>query len=568
MMRIFSQFCRLLGLCLKGPGGRASLVLFLIVVALKLGSVYATLRIVAWTGAFYSALEKVDGPEVLRQIGVFATIVALNSVRHLISEYLRKTLEIRWRKTLTSAALDIWTSNKAYWHLAMLGKGGIDNPDQRIAEDCRLFVSGMLSEAIDLIERVVGLFSFLAVLWGLSNFPLAFSLFGLDINIPRYMVWAAFIYVGLSSGLTHFLGRPLKGLLAEQQRREASFRFAMARWRTAFDEVALSGGEAAERRIFDTRFDAVVGNWRRLINRELILGSFTFPYSHSVLRIPLFVALPGYLAGHVAFGGLMQLGTAFSSVVTTLSWLIFSYRDLSDLVAASSRLDGFLQAAKACGARGRGFVHGGKPDGLHLSGMSLRTPEGRSLMSVPDLDLRPGDVLWLRGASGIGKTTLVKAVAGLWPHGKGQILATPDGCMFLPQRAYVPIGDIFDAAAYPASATAFDKTRLAEALALVGLDHRIEAWSDGTDATPAGLSGGELQRLALARLLVHRPAVAFLDEATSALDQKAETALLALLQSRLPGTAFIIIAHREPVGLAGVRVVDLDTASAAEPAFA
>jgi putative ATP-binding cassette transporter len=537
------------------------LVLFVIIVALSLGSVYATLRIVEWTGNFYSAIQKVDGPESLRQIGIFALIIALNSVRGLTAEYLRKILEIRWRKTLTDAALDLWTRDKAYWHLSQSATHRIDNPDQRIAEDCRLFVKGMLGEALDLIGRVVGLFSYLAVLWGLSNFPLSLAAIGIDLEIPRYMIWAAFIYVALSSGITHLLGRPLKGLLAEQQKREASFRFSMARWRTAFDEVALSGGEEAEKRIFRNRFAAISSNWQKLIRRELILGSFTFPFQHSVLRIPLFVALPGYLAGHVAFGGLMQLGTAFSSVVTTLSWFIFSYRDLCDLVATSSRLDNFMQAAKATHARSSTLTRRESVDGLALQAVSLTTPEGRPLLSVADFRLQPGETVWLRGISGIGKTTLVKAIAGLWPYGAGRIGMAAGDWMFLPQKAYLPLGTIFDAAAYPSAAISIGEPAIRRALSAVGLEHRA---SGAMDALPAGdiacegLSGGELQRLGLARILIHQPDWVVLDEATSALDDDAEAHLLALLRQTLPHTAFVIIAHRPPQGIDGIRVIDLD----------
>jgi len=562
MLKIAGQFRRLVGLCVQAPGGRANLVLFVIIVALSLGSVYATLRIVEWTGNFYSAIQKVDGPESLSQIGIFALIVALNSVRGLTAEYLRKVLEIRWRKTLTDAALDLWTQDKAYWHLSQSATNRIDNPDQRIAEDCRLFVKSMLGEALDLIGRVVGLFSYLAVLWGLSNFPLSLALIGIDLEIPRYMIWAAFIYVAISSGITHLLGRPLKGLLAEQQKREASFRFSMARWRTAFDEVALSGGEEAEKRIFRNRFAAISSNWHKLIRRELILGSFTFPFQHSVLRIPLFVALPGYLAGNVTFGGLMQLGTAFSSVVTTLSWFIFSYRDLADLVATSSRLDNFMQAAKSGHARASALTRTSHQNsgGLMIATVSLTTPEGRPLLSVAELRLQPGETVWLRGVSGIGKTTLVKAIAGLWRHGAGQIGMPSGNWMFLPQKAYLPLGTIFDAAAYPSTATAIGEPAIRHALSAVGLEHRAKHPIDvlpAGDTACEGLSGGELQRLALARILIHQPDWVVLDEATSALDDAAEQDLLTLLRQSLPRTGFVVIAHRPPQGPAGIRVIDL-----------
>lgn len=557
MIRVLGQFWRLLGLCISGRGGKLGLVLFAAVVALKLAGVYATLRIISWTKDFYSALEAVDAKAALTQIGIFGIIVLLNSIRELSSQYLNKLVLIRWRKSLTEAVRDRWLRGKAYWRMA--DGSGVDNPDQRIADDCRLFVSGMLSEALDLITNIVAIFSYVALLWQLSSFPLSLAFIGIDFEIPRYMLVAAFVYVGLCSLLTHVLGSPLKKLYVEQQRREADFRFALARMRSNVDEIALLNGEDAERRTLDNRFGGIMGNWRRLINRELILSCFTYPYQHTVLRIPLFVALPAFLAGSVNFGGLMEVSTAFSSVVTTLSWFIFSYRDLADLVAASSRLDGFLRSTDG----GIASVVKGDDGPLRISGLELRLPDGRALLGVKELTIAPGEAAWLAGASGLGKTTLVKAIAGLWPHANGRI-ETPRGSMlFLPQRTYVPIGDIMDAVSYPARAEAFSPEARQAALEAVGLGNRLDVALGTGEAGTGGLSGGELQRLALARLLLHRPDFAFLDEATSALDVAAETELLALLRRELPETAFILVAHRKPQGLGALTTVELGVAPTA-----
>ncbi|WIY52928.1 SbmA/BacA-like family transporter [Devosia sp. YIM 151766] len=424
-----------MALCLKGDPYKLGLVLFAAVVGLELLSVAVSLRIIQWTGDFYGALERMEVNEAIWQVGAFGIIVAANTVRHLCSMFMRKRLEMRWRTSLTANALDIWLSNKAFWHLAADGKEGIDNPDQRIAEDCIIFLQKLMGEALDLISRVVGLLSYIVVLWGLAQFPLSLAFIGLPVEIPHYMIWAAFLYVALSSVLTHLLGKPLKPLLMQQQRREADFRFGLARLRANTDAVALGQGEAAERRVLDKRFDGVVQNWRKLVNRELILSSFTFPFNHSVLRIPLFVALPGYLAGHVAFGGLMQLATAFSSVVTTLSWFIFSYRDLADLVAASSRLDNFLEAAKRAGRIHGGLTLRSGAQTATISEVSVATPDGRTLLEVPQTSLAQGEVIWVRGASGLGKTTLFKALAGLWPHANGRFETTGEH-LFMPQKPY------------------------------------------------------------------------------------------------------------------------------------
>jgi putative ATP-binding cassette transporter len=559
MLDIFGQFSRLLGVCIRAPGGKQQLALFAVVVALELGSVYVGIRLIQWTGDFYAAIQKVDGPAITRQIGIFAIIIAANSVRGLTASYLRKMLEISWRRSLTDHALELWTSGKAHWHMANATGDRVDNPDQRIADDCRIFVASVLGEALDLISRIVGLFSYVALLWGLSNFPLSLAFIGIDLEIPRYMVWSAFIYVVLSTAITHLLGRPLKGLLSEQQRREANFRFSMARWRTASDEVALSNGEEAEKAIFQSRFDDIARNWRKLIRRELILGAFTFPFQHTVLRIPLFVALPGYIAGHVAFAGLMQLSMAFSSVVTTLSWFIFSYRDLSELVATSSRLDRFIQTAKVAGAPQKtGFRHLSGGNSLRLGGVALRTPEGRQLLSLQDITITPGETICLRGTSGIGKTTLTKAIAGLWGQGHGEIVRPDGSWMFVPQKSYLPQGGLMEAAAYPASREHFGNAAIEDALRAAGLGHTLTAATEPEGDKPEGLSGGELQRLAIARLLLHKPDWAVLDEATSALDTASEAALFSLLREKLKTMTLIIIAHRLPENLRGLQIIDLD----------
>jgi putative ATP-binding cassette transporter len=570
MIRVLGQFWRLLKLCISGPGGKLGLALFIAVVALKLGGVYATLRIISWTKDFYSALEAVDAQAALTQIGVFGIIVLLNSIRELSAQYLNKLVLIRWRRSLTEAVRDKWLGNKAFLGLGGSG-GGVDNPDQRIADDCRLFVSGMLSEALDLITNIVAIFSYVALLWQLSSFPLSLAFVGLDFEIPRYMLVAAFVYVALCSLLTHVLGSPLKKLYVEQQRREADFRFALARMRSNVDEIALLNGEDAERQTLDNRFGAIVGNWRRLINRELILSCFTYPYQHTVLRIPLFVALPAFLAGAVNFGGLMEVSSAFSSVVTTLSWFIFSYRDLADLVAASSRLDGFIGATERGQASGSVVQPGSGP--LDITGLSLRLPNGKPLLDVGGLTVEPGEAVWVAGPSGLGKTTLLKAIAGLWPHAEGRITLPAGSAMWLPQQAYVPLGSIVDAVAYPSGPDAFTLDQRKTALETVGLGHRLDVMFIDDETASGDLSGGELQRLALARLLLQRPDFAYLDEPTSAIDVASETELLAMLRRELPDTAFVIVAHRKPQGFGALRTIELGAASAApvaplEPALA
>jgi len=558
MKAVLSQIAGLTRLCIAGPGGKVGAFYFALIFGLGLAGVQVMVRLISWTADFYNALQKLDVDGALRQIAIFFGLIAISVAIHLSSAYLRKMVQIRWRRALTEAALDRWLAGKAYWHMRERTDHGLDNPDQRIAEDCRIFVEKLTIEGLELATNIVALVTYVSILWSLSTFALSFSLFGNPVEIPRYMVWAAPLYVAIATVITHGLGRPLKALTVEQQRREADFRFSLVRLREHVEAVALADGEPAERRLFRERFGAIARNWQRLANRELILGFFTRPYFQTVLRIPLFLALPAYLAGRVIFGGLMQIGSAFQNVVTTLSWFVFSYRDLTELAAAASRLSHFMRAAEGAISPQTGpALHKTSDTRLRLRGLVLATPSGRRLAPMPDLALEAGGSYWLAAPSGRGKSTLAKAIAGLWTHGEGGIERPEGRILVLPQHPYLPLGDLRSALAYPLAPEAIDDATLRQALATVGLE---ELWSlddDGWTDRRRGLSGGEQQRLALARALLQAPDWLVLDEATSALDAETEAHVLSALRQNLPASALVLIAHRAPQGLGSLRMIEL-----------
>jgi putative ATP-binding cassette transporter len=570
-MAVLSHIAWLAMLCIRGPGGRLGVAYFVVIVGLGLIGVRVGIQLITWNADFYNALQKLDVAAALQQIRVYFGLTAITVTLHLASTYLRRQLQIRWRHSLTEAALERWFTGKAYWHLRDRTENGLDNPDQRIAEDCRIFVDKLTDEALELITKIVGLVSYVAILWSLSTFPLAFVLAGFSIEIPRYMVWAAPVYVAIATLITHGLGSPLKRLDFEQQRREADFRFALTRLREHVEPVALAGGEAAERSQLSRRFAALAGNWHQLANRELILGLFSRPYFQTVLTIPMFLALPAYLAGRVTFGGLMQIRSAFQNVVTTLSWFIFSYKDLAQLAATASRLRHFLAAAEtACLAAATSGPAMSTGLGFRTDGLALSTPEGRPLAPLPVLDLRAGETCWIVAPSGFGKSTLVKALAGLWRHGEGAIERPAASVAFASQQVYLPLGSLAAALAYPALPEAFSDADYRRALGAVGMSKL--GWHDEPDwqRIRHGLSGGERQRIALARLHLHKPAWVVLDEATSALDEAAERDILSGLRVALPESTFILIAHRPPQGIGPYRIVRLDEPverDAAQPVF-
>lgn len=567
MFTVLKQFWQLLKYCNSGEGKVLGWLLLALIFALDFIGIYLGVKLIGWTAAFYNAVEQKNAAETLAQLGVFGLIVTGNTLIYLFGYYANGWLEIRWRERLTNVALSTWFSNKAYWHLGL--KGGQDsktpdNPDQRISEDCALFVKYTLAEGVGLITRLVGLFSYVAVLAGLATFSLSFSFAGFHVEVPRYMLWAPFAYVGLSSILTHMFGRRLKATFVEQQKKEADFRFGMANIRQNAGEIAVLNGEEAERKLLDRRFVGVRSNWFRLIGRQTLLGVFTRPYNSTILRIPMFLALPGYFAGAVNFGGLMQLGTASQQVATTLSWFIFRYHVLAELVSAITRLSNFLNAANNAGNRRELAVARPTHSSLQLRDVVLKTPEGQDLLKISDLDIEPGKTVWLRGRSGLGKTTLLRLIAGAWNFASGT-LHRPDATMLvLSQKPYMPNAPLHDAVAYPLFAEKFDQAEIATALEKVGLSKLSLPAVSTQQIAPGTLSGGEMQRLALARALLMKPDWLFLDEATSALDKPSETELLDLLRRELPNSTIVILAHREPGNLSIDSVIDLEAFGAAQ----
>ncbi len=412
-----------------------------------------------------------------------------------------------------------------------------------------------------LITTIIALFSYIIVLWGLSAYTLSFSVFGIDLTIPRYMLWAAFLYVFISSFMTHFFGRRLKATFVEQQKKEADFRFAMAHVRQHAGDIAVMNGESREKQILADKFSAVRENWFRLVFRQVQLGVFTFPYRHSIFKIPTFLGLPAYFAGTVTFGGLMQLGQAFSHVSTNLSWFIFKYKTLAELVSAVSRLSGFLNAIQTVGGEGQLSVAHPTHSSLHLRDVELKTPDGQNLLKISDIDIQPGKTVWLRGRSGLGKTTLLRLIAGAWNFASGTLHRPDATILVLSQKPYMPNAPLHDAVAYPLFAENFDQTQIAAALAKVGLSKLLPHTRSDEHIAPGTLSGGEMQRLSLARAILIKPDWLFLDEATSALDKIAEAELLELLRKELPTSTIVILAHHEPANLVIDSVIDLETFS-------
>ncbi len=514
------------------------------VIVIELATVAINVLLNQWNSRFYNALQERNWDAFVSELIYFSVLAAIYIALAVYQLYLNQWLQIRWRQWMTRYYLGEWLAKANHYRMQLQGEQA-DNPDQRIADDIRLFIDRTLSIGIGLLSSIVTLVSFVVILWGLSA-AAPLHLFGADYNIPGYLVWGALIYAILGTVLTHLIGWPLVGLDFRQQQYEADFRFNLVRVRENAEQIALSKGEPAERERLLARFGAVVDNWLAIMSRTKKVTAFTASYSQASVIFPFILVAPAYFAQKVQLGGMMQTASAFSSVQGALSFFISTYRTLAEWRAIIARLDGFETAIASAATIEAGGValRAGADGAIRIDDLSLHLPDGAPLTSARGLVIARGEKVLVKGPSGSGKSTLFRAIAGIWPFGRGDVAIPSDArLMMLPQRPYFPVGTLRGAVAYPSSATAFTDAAVDDALAAVGLPG-LAGRLDDEGHWNRTLSLGEQQRLAIARALLHAPQYLFLDEATASLDEPAEAALYRLLADRLPGATIVSIGHR------------------------
>jgi vitamin B12/bleomycin/antimicrobial peptide transport system ATP-binding/permease protein len=518
--------------------------LLLAVIALNLGIVYINVLLNQWNNTFYDALQDKNYSVFLHQLIRFSWLAGLYIVFAVYQFYLNQMLQIRWRRWLTEHYLQGWLTEGAYYRMQFVA-GEADNPDQRVAEDVPQFIASTLSLGIGGMRAVVTLISFVAILWGLSG---TITIPGSSLRLPGYLVWAALLYALAGTWLTDRIGRPLVRLNFDQQRYEADFRFNLVRFRENAEGVALYHGEADELRTFRERFGSIVRNWWEIMRQQKRLTWLTAGYGQAAIIFPLIVVAPRYFMGQMLLGGLMQTASAFGQVQDSLSFIVSSYTDIAAWRAVVERLAGFqsaLELAHIQAATKAGIHYAeGNGGGLVVDGVELDLPGGQPLLADVSLSLGRGESALLSGPSGVGKSTLLRAIAGIWPFGRGEIrVESNTRVLFLPQKPYLPIGTLREAVSYPMPAGGVDDKTLREALRTVGLPELADRL-DETCHWALQLSPGEQQRIAFAGALVQRPDWLFLDEATSAVDEATEASLYRLLRDRLPGTTLFSVGHR------------------------
>ena len=524
--------------------GTLAVSLFVFLIVLNQAQVGITLRLSFFNRDMYDALQNKDAAAFWYQLFyVFCVWALLWVISNLVELFANYTILIRWRQFMANEYTKAWLDHATHYRIALAGT--VDNPDQRIAEDTRSFVNQTYGFALPLLSQVSTLVSFSIILW---NIPVAFTLPGTSFAVPGYIFWVAFFYAAAATWLTHIIGRPLIRLEFEQEKREANFRFSLARLREYSEQIALMVGEPTERGQLAQRFRDIVENFYRLVWRRLKLTSFTLSYNQLSVVLPYIILAPYYFAGTITLGVMMQVAGAFDRVQTALSFIINSYSSIASYLASINRLTSF-EAAIA------GAQHGSiseealgretsRDESLHIRDATLLLPNGKPIVKLGALDLGTARSTLLIGPSGSGKSTLFRAIAGIWPFGDGKVgIPANAEIMLLPQRPYLPQGSLRAALAYPAEEGAYDDAATRAAMEKVKLGHLAEKL-DEVDLWGQRLSGGEQQRLAVARALLSKPDWLFLDEATASLDEKLEGEIYATIDHELPQTCIVSIGHR------------------------
>ncbi len=531
----------------EGGIGRGFLILIILINFIQ---TYLLILFNTWQGALFDSFQNMDAAAFWVLIVTFLVLagqwVVFAVVEYLFGQYML----IRWRRHMSRQFVEDWLEDDHHYRIQFMGEKA-DNPDQRIAEDIRQYVTSTFSIASSLFSTFLTLAAFVQLLWDLSGrfrVEEGHAFMTWITAIPGFLVWVCLAYAVFATVVGHLIGRPLIVKNYHKERTEANFRFGMARLREYSEQVALLDGKRAERGSLFAIYERQVEATLSLVRTTRDLRVFSFSISQMTDILPYVLVAPAYFAGVGSLGGLQQTAGAFARVQNGFSIFLNLYETLAAYKASVNRINGFREAIDAAGGESGAM----RPIGheaaagrdIAVKDLTIGLPGGRVIGRVEDLRLARGQSAILTGTSGSGKSTLFRAIAGIWPFGKGRV-EVPEGAgvMVLPQRPYIPIGSLHAALAYPEEPEAYGEEEIAEAMRAAGLEHLIPRLGDEALWSQA-LSGGEQQRVAIVRALLKKPAWLLLDEATAAMDEPMEQRIYGVLRERLPEATIVSIGHR------------------------
>ena len=512
------------------------LLFFVLIVTLTLFSVRLSLVHSTWYNNMYTALQEFNQTVFWEQMILFCFIAGFSVAAALISYYLNQRFSINWIEWLNTELLEKWMDKRAYYKSQYMGNN-LDNPDQRIQQDIQSYVKTTLSLSTGVIDAVTSMISYTILLWGLAG-PMTL----LGIEIPRAMVYLVFAYVIFTTLIAFWLGKPLIRLNFANEKLNANYRYSLIRVKEYAESIAFYAGEKVEKSRLYKQFRAVIDNMWDIVFRALKFSGFNLVVSQISVVFPLLIQVGRYFEKQIKLGDLMQTLQVFGKLHSNLSFFRNTYDSFAEYKATLDRLTGFHYSVEAAQKQSKTDITD-HPTDVIFQHLSVKSPMGKIVIKDLNLTLTQGNSLLIQGQSGVGKTTLLRTIAGLWSYAEGKIFCPQHNTLFLSQRPYLPQGNLLTALYYPDTTENVDLakiTRVLEQVQLAHLQDRLEQEQDWSRI----LSLGEQQRLAFARLLLHKPKVAFLDEASASLDEGMEYAMYRLIREELPNTTIISVGHR------------------------
>lgn len=514
-------------------------VYLLIALACDLINVYTTARLSDWSRDFFNSLQSRNLEEFMTQLGILCILASVSLVLFANQKFFCSKAILIWRRWLSAHYVNRWLSSKCYYRET--GLGNLDNPDQRIAQDLQLFPALTINMIFDFIDSIGSLGVFSVILWKLSDQYII-----LGYHVPGSLLWIAIAFVIVGTYFTHLIGKPLINLEKQSQKIEADYRYGLMRIRDNAKAIGAYGGELYEEKSLSERFKHVYTVWINMYIKRRHMNYFHSGYTQLSAYVPYIVAAPQYFAGAFQMGEIMQTVQAFGGVRVALSWFIFNYSSLAEWKATVDRLIQFENAIRKSEQQKNFTVKESDEEKLLLKDIELILPDGKKLAYIPKLEINKGEHVALSGPSNAGKSTLLYTIKGLWGYGKGTIEKPKGKAIFLSQNPYLPIGTIAQVLTYPDEKLKLQDKDVLHALEKVKLDH-LKGKIHEFNNWELILSGGEQQRLALARIWVQNPDWVYMDESLSATDIECRNEILKNIEKDFPNITIFAIHHDEKV---------------------
>ena len=540
---LLARFIRLASGFWSGATRRSATLLSVAFLACLLANTGIAVAVNRWNKYFFDALQNRDMDALMGSVWLVIGLAAATALIAALLVQARLRLGLRWRKWLSQNLVGRWLENRRFYQLSVLRS--IDNPEARIAEDGRLSIELLVDIAGGVINTFLLSASFVVVLWQVGG-----SLTIGGFTIPGYLVIAVVLYTSLTTFGMYKLGRPLVASVESKAAGEGDFRYGLTRTRENAETIALIGGEKDERKALDDSFTEVVSRWLAVTRHQARMMFLANGNNVLAPVVPLLLGAPKFLSGEMSLGDLMQAAAAFGQVQTALNWLADNALSLANWSASARRvaaLDAAFEDLDQLTSEKDGkviLIEESEDGSIQLIAVSISQHNGKVMLDESDARIEKGDKVIVKGDSGSGKSTLIRAVAGLWPWGTGQIRRpTKARFAFMPQRPYLPLGNLRAALAYPDEGAPLDEPAILDVLEKCGLEH-LSPRLDEEENWSNILSGGEQQRLAFARVVLQKPDIVIMDESTSALDELSQKRMMELMNERLPEAMVIHVAHR------------------------